>query len=133
MNLDKACYVLLEQNGAKTRVESTDTLVLQDLCESTDETVGKGWVTDETDTGSLERAEGNVGEELGNTSSSKVDGSAVVRGSLVADHVDGLLLEELITTKLEGTLEEVTGSGRTKTSPDGASALVGDDFLEATD
>lgn len=126
-------YILLEQDGAETRVEGTNTLVLQDLGETTDETVGKGWVTNKTDTGSLERAEGNVGEELSNTGGSEVDGSAVVGGGLVADQVDGLLLEELITTELEGTLEEVTSSGRTETSPDGAGTLVGNDFPEATD
>ena len=129
----KDCDVLLEQDGSETRVKGTDALVLQDLAETTNETVGKGWVTDETDTGSLKRAEGDVGEELGNGGGGKVDGGTVVGGGLVADHVNGLLLEEFITTKLEGTLKEVTGGGRTETSPDGASTLVGDDLPEATD
>jgi hypothetical protein len=124
---------LLEQDGSEARVEGTDTLVLQNLGETTNETVGKGWVTDETDTGSLERAESDVGKELGDGSGGKVDGGTVVGGGLVADHVDGLLLEELITTELEGTLEEVTSGGRTETSPDGTSTLVGNDLPEATD
>jgi hypothetical protein len=126
-------HILLEQDGSETRVESTNTLGLEDLAESTDQTVGEGGLRDETNTGGLERAEGNVGEELGAGGGCEVDGSAVVGGGLVADHVDGLLLEQLVTSELEGTLEEVTGSGGTETSPDGASALVGDDLLEAAD
>jgi hypothetical protein len=125
--------VLLEQDGAESGVEGTNTLVLQDLAESTNKTVGESRVGDETDTGGLERAEGDVSEELGAGGRGEVDSSAVVAGSLVADHVDGLLLEELVSSELEGTLEEVTGSGGTKTGPDGAGTLIGDDFPEATD
>ena len=44
-----------------------------------------------------------------------------------------MLLEELISTEFEGTLEEITGSGRTETGPDSASTLLRDDLLEATD
>jgi hypothetical protein len=124
---------LLEQDRSETRVEGTDTLVLQNLGETTNETVGKGWVTDEPDTGSLKGAESDIGEELGDGSGGEVDGGTVVRGGLVTDHVNGLLLEELITTELEGTLEKVTSGGGTETSPDGAGALVGDDLAEATD
>jgi hypothetical protein len=43
------------------------------------------------------------------------------------------LLEELITSELQGALEEVSGGGRTETSPDGASTLVRNDLSEATD
>ena len=127
------CDVLLEQDRSETRVEGTDTLVLQDLGESTNETVGEGWVTDETDTGSLKRAEGDIGEELGDGSRGEVDGSTVVGSGLVTDEIDGLLLEELVTSELEGTLEEVTGSGGTETGPDGAHTLIGDGLPEATD
>ena len=126
-------YILLEQDGSETRVEGTDTLVLQDLGESTNKAVGEGWVTDETDTGSLERAEGDIGEELSDGGRGEVDGSAVVGGSLVTDKVDGLLLEELVTSELEGTLEEVTGSGGTEAGPDSAHTLIGDGLAEATD
>lgn len=125
--------VLLEQDGTETRVEGTDTLVLQDLAESTDKTVGKGRVGNETNTGGLKRAQGDVSEELSAGGRGEVDSSAVVAGRLVADHVDGLLLEELVSSELEGTLEEVTSSGGTETGPDGAGTLIGDDFPEATD
>lgn len=125
--------VLLEQNGTETGVEGTDTLVLQHLAEARDETAGVGGLGNETDTGGLERAEGNVGEELGAGGGTEVDESAVVGGSLVAKGVDGLLLEQLVTSELEGTLEEVTGKGGTGTGQESASTLILDDLLEATD
>ena len=126
------CDVLLEQDRSETRVEGTDTLVLQDLGESTNETVGEGWVTDETDTGSLKRAEGDVGEELGEGRRDEVDTSSVVGGILDSDQVDRLLLEEFISTELESALEEITSEGRTGTSQKGTSALLGYDLAETT-
>jgi hypothetical protein len=126
-------YVLLEQDRSETRVEGTDTFSLEDLAEAANQAVGKGRLRDETDTGSLERAEGDIREELGASSGGEVDSSAVVGGGLVADQVNGLLLEQLVSSELEGTLEEVTSSGRAETGPDGAGTLIGDDFPEATD
>ncbi|KAJ8107405.1 hypothetical protein OPT61_g8892 [Boeremia exigua] len=120
-------------DGTEARVESTNTLVLEDLAEAADQTVGELGVRDETNTGGLERAQGNVGDELSAGGGGEVDGGAVVGGSLVADGVDGLLLEELVSSELEGALKEVTSSGGAETSPDGASTLVGDDLAEATD
>lgn len=125
--------LLLEQDGSETGVESTDTLVLQHLGEATNETVGIGGLGDETDTGSLKRAEGNVGEELGGGRGGQVDGSAVVGGSLEAELVDELGLEELITTELESTLQEVTGKGRTSTGQESASTLTLNNLAETTD
>jgi hypothetical protein len=126
-------HLLLEENGTETSVESTDTLVLEHLGETTDETVGVGRLRDETDTGSLKRAEGDISEELGGTGRGEVDGSAVVGGSLITELVDALLLEELVSAELEGTLEEVTSEGRADTSEKSAGALVLDDLAEATD
>lgn len=124
---------LLEQNGTETGVESTDTLVLEDLAGTVEETLGVGRLSDKTDTGGLEGAEGNVSEELGQTGRGEVDGGAVLGGSLVAKVVDGLLLEVFVSTELEGTLEEVTSSGRAETSEESASTLALDDLAEATD
>jgi hypothetical protein len=125
--------VLLEQDGTETRVESTNTLSAEDLAETTNQTVGELGVGNETDTGGLKGAESDISDELGATGGTEVDGSAVVGGGLVAESVDSLLLEELVSTELEGTLEEVTSGGRTETSPDGASTLVSDDLAETTD
>ena len=126
-------HLLLEQDGTETRVESTDTLVREDLAGTTDQAVGELGVGNETDTGSLKRAESDIGDELSAGGGTEVDSSAVVGGGLVAESVDSLLLEELVTSELEGTLEEVTSGGGTETSPDGASTLVGDDLAETTD
>lgn len=125
--------LLLEQDGAESGVETGDTLLLQDTAETTEETAGEGRLGDETDTGGLERAEGNVGHELSAGGGGEVDSGTVVGGSLEAELVDGLLLEELVTTELEGTLEEVTSGGRAETSQESASTLVLDDLTEATD
>jgi hypothetical protein len=126
-------YILLEQDGSETRVEGTNTLSLEDLAEAANQAIGKGGLRDETDTGSLEGAEGDIREELGAGSRGEVDGSAVVGGGLVTDQVNGLLLEQLVSSELESTLEEVTSSGGTETGPDSAGTLIGDDFPEATD
>lgn len=125
--------LLLEADGTETGVESAETLGLHDLRKSTEETVGVGRVGDETNTGSLERAKGNVGEELGKTGGDQVNTSAVVRGVLVADDVNGLLLEELVTSELEGTLQEVTSGGGAESGQQSTGTLILDDLLEATD
>jgi len=124
---------LLEQDGTEARVESTETLSPCDLGETTDQTVSKCWLGDESDTGSLERTEGNIGEELGGSSGSKVDGGSVVRSGLVAKVVDALLLEELVTSELESPLQEVTGEGWANTSQESTGTLILDDLTEATD
>ena len=44
-----------------------------------------------------------------------------------------LLLEELVTSELEGTLKEVTSKSRTDTSQESGSALILDDLAETAD
>src|SRR5690606_22716333 len=87
--------VLLEQDGAEAGVEGTDALSLQHLSEATDQAAGVGGLRDEADTGGLERAQGDIGKELGEGGRSEVDACPVLGGVLVAEEVDGLLLEEL--------------------------------------
>ncbi|TKW49736.1 hypothetical protein CTA1_5092 [Colletotrichum tanaceti] len=120
-------------NGSETGVESADTLVLEHLAEAGDETGGVGGLRDETDAGGLEGAQGNVGEELGGRGGGEVDGSAVVHGVLVANQVDGLLLEELVSSELQGALEEVAGGGRAEAGEQSAGTLRLDDLAETTD
>ena len=125
--------ILLEEKGTETTVEGAEALLLSDLGEATNEAIGEGGLGNETDTGGLKRAEGEISEELGGGGGGEVDGGAVVGSGLVAEKANGLLLEELVTTELQGTLEEVTGEGRAGTSEESASALVLDDLLEAAD
>lgn len=125
--------ILLEQDWAETRVESTDTLSLQDFAESRNETSREASFGDETNTGGLEWAKGDISDELGAGGRGEVDSGAVVGGVLVADHVNRLLLEEFVSTKLERTLEEVTSEGWASASKESASTLLGNDLAETSD
>lgn len=70
------------ERGVLPSVETSNTLLPQDASESTTETVGERWLGDETDTNSLERAEGDIGEKLGDGGSSEVDRLTVLTSSL---------------------------------------------------
>jgi hypothetical protein len=125
--------ILLEEKGTKTTVEGGEALLLHDPAEATNKAIGEGGLGDQANTGGLERAEGEISEELGAGSGGEVDGGAVVGSGLVAEKANGLLLEELVTTELQGTLEEVSSESRAGTSEESASALALDNLLEATD
>jgi hypothetical protein len=43
------------------------------------------------------------------------------------------LLEEFISSELEGALEEVTGEGWANTGPDGTKSFLSNNFSESTD
>jgi len=125
--------VLLEQDGAKASVECTNTLILQHLAKATDKAIGICRLRDETDTCSLKRAQGNIGEELSESRGGEVDSRAVVGGSLVSEVVDRLLLEQLIASELECTLEEVSSGSGTKASCERADTLLCDHLSETTE
>lgn len=74
--------ILLEEDRSKSTVESTDTLALKDLSEATNQTVGEAGSRDEANTGSLEKAERNGGEELGSGGREGVDGNTVLASLL---------------------------------------------------
>ena len=48
------------------------------------------------------------------------------------EEVDRLLLEKLVTSELQGTLEEVTSGGGTETSEESTGTLSGDGLTETT-
>jgi hypothetical protein len=124
---------LLEQDGTKSTVEGANTLSSHDLAKAAHQTRSECGLRNQSDTSGLERAEGNVGEELGEGRGSKVDGGSVVRCGLVAEEIDGLLLEEFVTSKLEGTLQEVTCKGRADTGEQSTSSFIGNDLSETAD
>lgn len=130
--LGHGVWDLLEQDRTETAVESTKTLGLCDLAETRDEAGSEGGFGDETDTGGLKRAKGNVGKEFGASGGSEVNGGSVVGGRLVAERVDALLLEEFVTSELEGTLQEITCEGRANTGQESACALICNDFSETS-
>lgn len=88
---------LLEQDGSESSVESSNTLFPCDPGETGQKSVGKARLGDESDSSGLERAESNVGKELGNGGSSEVDGSSVFTGRVDSDLVDGDLFPELVS------------------------------------
>lgn len=125
--------LLLEEEWSETSVESTETLSLENLSSTIHQSLGVSWVRNEADTGSLKWAKGDISEKLGQSGRSEVDSGAVVGGSLKTDEADGLLLEELISSELEGSLEEVTGGSWAETGQESASTLLSDDSAESTD
>lgn len=123
--------VLLEQDGTETGVESTDTLVLEHLGETTNETAGVGRLRDETDAGCLKRAKSDISEKFGRGGRGEVDSSAVLGSRLVSEKIDPLLLEELVTTELQSTLEEVASKGWAGSGQESTGTLRLDDLAEA--
>jgi hypothetical protein len=77
--------------------------------------------------------ETNVGNNLGATGRDEVDSSAVLSGVVIADEVDGLLLEELVSSELQRALDEVAGDGGAEAGEESTSTLVLDDLAEAAD
>ncbi len=125
--------LLLEKKWSETSVERSNTLSLEHLRETTNQALGISWLRNKSDTGSLKRAKGDISKELCSGGGSKVNGSAVVGGVLEADKSNSLLLEELVSSELEGALEEVSGGGWAETGQQGGSTLLGDDGAEAAD
>jgi hypothetical protein len=124
--------LLLEQDRTETCIEGTDTLILQDLPESTDKTTGVCRLRNKTNTGSLKRAESDISEELRKCRRSQVDSCAVVGGSLISEDIDRLLLEQLITSELECALEEVSSSSGAETGQQSTGTLLCDNLSETS-
>lgn len=72
------CHLLLEQDRTEAGVESTNTLILEDLREATDQAIGETRLRNETNSGGLKRAKGDISEELGGGSGGEVDSGSVV-------------------------------------------------------
>lgn len=95
---------LLHQDGAETRVETLDqTLLGEELASAGDQAVGEGGLGHQADTGGLEGAQEDIGDELSHGGRRQVDGGLVVPGLLVTKVLGELHLEELDTTELEPT------------------------------
>jgi hypothetical protein len=93
----------------RTGVEALDrALLLDEAHEAADKAGGEGRVGDAADTGGLERAEEDVGDELGAGGGSEVDDRLVVPRTALTEDVGGLDLEELDTSELEPTCPTTT-------------------------
>jgi hypothetical protein len=106
---------LLEEDGTETSVEAQDTISGEHARSTSTETLGEGRVSNGADTNGLERAEEEISDELSHGRGSKIDGGAVVPSLLLTHALGKVNLEELNTTKLEPTLDEVSSSGGTET------------------
>ena len=124
---------LLKQNRPKPRIKRPNTLLSRNLAKATDKPTCKRRLRHQPDPRRLERAERDIGEELCRGGRSEVYGCAVIGCGLVAKLIDELLLEQLVASELEGTLEEVSRRGGAEASPNGADALAGDDLAETAD
>ena len=124
---------LFEQNRPEAGVECSDPLLARDLAKPANEPVREGGLGNEADPRRLERAQSDIGEELGQGGRGQVDGGAVVGGGLVAQVVDALLLEELVSSELEGALQKIPRGGGAEAGQKCAGAFSCDDLAEATD
>jgi len=77
-------------------------------------------------------AKSNVSEDLSRSGTSKVDQTTVVVSVLLTSQVRVEVLEVLVETELEHTLERVTNSSGSPTLPDGGTTLLSNDGLDGT-
>ena len=91
---------------------------------------GTGRARLDLDLGHLQRAEGDIGEELGGGGARAPDEALVLGGRLLTSEVHVLVLEELVETVLEETLEGVADEGGAEALPETPGTLLGDDGTE---
>ena len=91
---------------------------------------GTGRARLDLDLGHLQRAEGDVGKELGRGGARAPDEALVLGGRLLAGHVHVGVLEVLVEAVLKETLERVTDERRADALPQSLHALLGEDRPE---
>ena len=94
---------------------------------------GTGRARLDLDLGHLQRAKGDVGEELSRSRARQPDRTLVLAGGLLASHVHVEVLEVLVETVLEETLEGVADEGGAETLPETLATLLSDDGPETAD
>ena len=78
----------------------------------------------------LERAERDVGEDLGARGAREPDGGLVLGSQLLPGEVHVRVLEELVEAVLEHALERVADEGRAEALPEALGALLREDRAE---
>ena len=91
---------------------------------------GTGRARLDLDLGHLQRAKGDVGEELSRSRARQPDRTLVLAGGLLASHVHVEVLEVLVETVLEETLEGVANEGGAETLPETLATLLREDGAE---
>ena len=125
--------ILLKQNRPKARVKSPNPFLPRNLPEPADQTARKRRLRHQPYPRRLERAQRDVGEELGRRGRGEVDGGAVVARGLVAEIVDELLLEQFVAAELERALQEVSRGRGAEARGQRADAFVLDHLAETAD
>ena len=85
------------------------------------------------DLGHLERAQGDVGEELGGGGTSEPDGTLVLGGVLLTSEVAVGILEHFVETVLEHSLEGVADESGAEAFPETAATFLGGESPETRD
>lgn len=85
------------------------------------------------DLGHFEGAESDIGEDLSGCGTSKPDEGFVLFGKLLTRKVHVGILEDLIETVLEHSLERITDEGGAETFPDTVLTLLSDERLKTGD
>eukprot|EP00038_Savillea_parva_P006212 m.162330 g.162330 ORF g.162330 m.162330 type:complete len:384 (+) comp12177_c0_seq1:1463-2614(+) len=130
--LGHCVWNLLEQNGAKARVEATnDTFLLGQTCRATHKPVGKLWIRDQTDTRGLEWAQENVSDKLSAGRGSEVDWRLELPSTLLAKVLNRVDFDNLDTAKLEPALDKVAHNRWSKTRCQGTHAFGRNDLTES--
>ena len=124
---------LLGKDGGETGVETNESLGSGHLDESISEAGGEGGVGHGADAHGLERAEEDICDKLGSGGGSEVNGGLVVPGLFLSERLGEVDLDELDSSELEPTLDEVTKGGGTKTGCEGHGSLLGNDLTESAD
>lgn len=83
------------------------------------------------DFGHLKRAQRNISEDLRGRGTREPDERLVLLRVLLAGQVTVRVLEDLVETVLEHTLERVADEGRAEAFPDTGGTLLSDEGLEA--
>ena len=83
------------------------------------------------DLGHLQRAEGNVGEELGGRRTGEPDGTLVLVRGLLTSEVHVGVLEQLVETVLEHALEGVADESGAEALPETGRTLLSSNELQA--
>ena len=124
---------LLEKDGAKTSVKSTNSILGKHFTEAVSQSAAEVRVRDGANSDSLKRAEEDVSDGLSSGSGSKVNRGLHLPSLLLSETPGGIDLEKLDSAKLEETLDEVSPAGGAKASEESSGSLLTDDLLESTD
>mmetsp|Transcript_42049 Transcript_42049/g.64753 ORF Transcript_42049/g.64753 Transcript_42049/m.64753 type:complete len:332 (-) Transcript_42049:37-1032(-) len=123
---------LLRKDGKETSVETSNSFGLGHFRETIGKTVAKFRVRDRTNADGFQGTKENVSNELGTSSRSNVDGGLAIPGLFFSHVFDGVDLEKFNSSEFEPSLNEISGSGGSKSGGQCHSTLFGNNLTEST-